>query len=122
MQAYPPSPPDFILTTITTGLIVIVIYVYVRLTKDGESRLKACQTVLVLGTVGMVIVAISITVYAGIWTEIVNEMIYPGHIEPTGPFTLMFVSMAFTFPFILVMLLDQSNQKHQLREIKKPFK
>ncbi|MGY5865265.1 MAG: hypothetical protein RTV41_11740 [Candidatus Thorarchaeota archaeon] len=106
METVPASPPNPIMGIITTGFVLLAIYVFAKISSEGESRYTTCKKVTLLGILGMLVVATY---------ESLNNWIWSLQYQPMPPLSVWIVSMGLASPFIVAMILDLVIQRALLK-------
>jgi uncharacterized membrane protein len=104
MLSYPPIPsipPNSLLSLVSWGLVVLVVYTFVRLSSEGDDLFKDIKKILVFGVVGMIIITAAQTLSFENWLL---------HNPEAYPFPVVIVSIIMASSIFLIPSIDLATQ------------
>lgn len=109
MQQSPPVPPNPLIGILAWGFVFLFIYAFVRLANEGEGRYHACKRAIIVGLLGIIIVALLESIYFWSW-NLQNTPL------DVSLFLVWGVTMMFGLIFIVVPVIDLAVQRLLLRQ------
>ena len=101
MQTYPAAPPTPLFGILTSGLVLIIVYAFVRLSSEGEGWFNVCKKAISLGTFGMAIIAL---------LETLNYWNWSLQVHSANPIAVYVASMIIVLLLIAVPWVDLAVQ------------
>lgn len=109
MQQSPPAPPNPLFGILAWGFVFFFIYAFVRLANEGEGRFNGCKKTIIVGLLGIIIVALLESIYYWGWS-LQNTPL------EVNLFLVWGVTTMFGLIFFVVPAIDLAVQRLLLRQ------